>query len=60
MWVAVKMERSEQNLNELETELVVVFASGMDMWSEGRREDSQVLSFSSAVDTRVSSRDRED
>lgn len=54
------MERSEQNLNELETELVVVFASGMDMWSEGRREDSQVLSFSSAVDTRVSSRDRED
>lgn len=50
VWVAVKMERSEQNLNEFETESLVVFANGMDMWSEGKSEDSQILSLSSAVD----------
>lgn len=40
------MERSEQNLNEFETASLVVFANGMDMWSEGKGEDSQILSLS--------------
>lgn len=40
------MERSEQNLNEFETESLVVFANGMGMWSEGKSEDSQILSLS--------------
>lgn len=36
------------------------FANGVDMWSEGKGEDSQVWGLSSVVDTGVSYRDGED
>ena len=36
------------------------FANGVDMWNEGKGEDSQVWGLSSVVDTGVSYRDGED